>query len=137
MCRFAAYLGKKPITLARIIDKPSHSLINQSRKARIGTFGLNADGFGIAWYNQNIDPIPAIFKSIQPAWNDQNLRHITSKVESTCFIGHVRASTIGNVNTVNCHPFSFENFAFVHNGTINNSTQGNAITLARKVIKET
>lgn len=118
MCRFVAYLGKKNITLERIIVGPSHSLVKQSKKAIEGITALNADGFGIGWYEENIDNEPGLFKSIQPAWNDQNLKHIVNKIESTCFIGHVRASSIGHVNTLNCHPFSYKNILFAHNGTI-------------------
>lgn len=118
MCRFVAYLGKKPVVLNEIIDFPENSLINQSRRAREGNFGLNADGFGIGWYDHMIDDEPGIYKSIQPAWNDSNLKHIAAKVRSTCFLGHVRASTIGDVSTANSHPFYYNQFSFVHNGTI-------------------
>ena len=118
MCRFVAYLGINPIALARIIDYPSHSLIKQSRRAQLGKHNINADGFGIGWYNHNIDPTAGVFKSTQPAWNDQNLHHIVDKIQSTCFIGHIRASTVGNVDQLNCHPFSFDNLLFAHNGTI-------------------
>lgn len=120
MCRFVAYLGEKPIALARIIDFPTHSLIKQSRHALRAKHPVNADGFGVGWYNQSVDVTPAVFKSTQPAWNDQNLRHIVAKVQSNCFIGHIRASTVGNVDNLNCHPFSFDNLLFAHNGTIKN-----------------
>jgi len=118
MCRFVAYLGNRPVTLSEILDKPKNSLINQSRRARQGKLGLNADGFGIGWYDHSIDNEPALFKSIQPAWNDTNLNYLAAKIRSTCFIGHVRASTVGDVNTLNCHPFVNKDFLFAHNGTI-------------------
>jgi len=118
MCRFVAFLGKEPVILSDIIAAPENSLIRQSLEARLGHIALNADGFGIAWYDHSIDHAPGIFKSIQPAWNDFNLRHLASKVRSTCFLGHVRASTVGDVNTYNCHPFNDQQFSFVHNGTI-------------------
>ena len=118
MCRFVAYLSHQPIILDSIIEKPVNSLVDQSRQAREGTLGLNADGVGIAWYDHTIDALPGVYKSIQPAWNDQNLHHLASKIQSTCFLGHVRASTVGDVNLYNCHPFTHEQFSFVHNGTI-------------------
>lgn len=118
MCRFVAYLSQQPIILSSLVDKPVNSLVNQSRQAREAKLGLNADGVGIAWYNHAIDTLPGVYKSIQPAWNDQNLQHITSKIQSTCFLGHVRASTVGDVNLYNCHPFTHKQFSFVHNGTI-------------------
>jgi predicted glutamine amidotransferase len=118
MCRFVAYLGKRPALLKEVLDAPENSLIDQSKAARIGPSRLNADGFGIGWYQKNVEESPAIFKSILPAWNDQNLLSIASKVESNCFCGHVRASTIGGVNYENCHPFAFAQYMFVHNGSI-------------------
>jgi glutamine amidotransferase len=120
MCRFATYFGKEPIILDEILSKPVNSLINQSHQARKAKTGINADGFGLGWYSQQISPAPGLFRSIRPAWNDENLLHVASKIQSNCFIGHVRASTIGGVSNLNCHPFSFKNFLFVHNGQIKN-----------------
>lgn len=118
MCRFVAYLGLEPVVLDDILDKPENSLINQSRKARTGKLGLNADGFGIGWYNLNIANTAALYKSIQPAWNDHNLDSLATHIASHCFVGHVRASTVGDVNLYNCHPFSYKHYLFAHNGTI-------------------
>lgn len=35
-----------------------------------------------------------------------------------CLIGHGRAATVGKINRANAHPFSFDNVAGAHNGTI-------------------
>ena len=120
MCRFIAYLGKKPIIINQILGKTDNSLINQSRQAQESRHKVNADGVGMGWYNHAINEKPALFKSIQPAWNDHNLNYIASKIQSTCFIGHIRASTVGDVSFFNCHPFAFKQFLFAHNGTIIN-----------------
>ena len=42
--------------------------------------------FGLAWYEHAIDDIPGVFKSIRPAWNDNNLKSIAAKVKSKCFM---------------------------------------------------
>ncbi len=120
MCRFVGYLGTREIVLDELLEKPENSLIKQSHKAREGIHGINADGFGVAWYNFSIDNTPGVFKSTQPAWNDNNLTHISEKIKSSCFLAHIRASTVGDVSQNNCHPFSFEEYSFVHNGTIRN-----------------
>lgn len=119
MCRFAAYKGKERIVLNTLLSMSPNSLVSQSRLAKETKTGLNADGFGVGWYDQEIDGEPAVFRSIQPAWNDENLMNIASKVRSDCFLGHVRASTVGDVGIANCHPFSYKQFLFAHNGTIN------------------
>ena len=123
MCRFTAYLGHDPIILNDLLKKPDNSLIKQSYEAKNGKRGLNADGFGLAWYNFAIDQSPGVFKSILPAWNDKNLQHLSAKIQSPCFLAHVRASTVSGVHQNNCHPFIFEQYAMVHNGTIRNFKQ--------------
>jgi glutamine amidotransferase len=118
MCRLVAYLGTRPVTLQTIVQEPANSLIRQSRTAREGRLGLNADGFGLGWYDKSTRTYPGTFKSTQPAWNDENLKHMVGLIKTKCFVGHVRASTVGDVNVYNCHPFSYGDWCFVHNGTL-------------------
>ena len=118
MCRLIAYLGKEPMLLDEVISKPDNALIKQSKRAKLGEHRVNADGFGIGWYQHAISDHPAVFRSIQPAWNDSNLKELIKKVQSTCFFGQIRASTVGAVSTFNCHPFAYQQWLFAHNGDI-------------------
>ncbi len=52
--------------------RPAHSIIDQSLHAKLGGFTTNGDGFGIGWYGDGT--VPAVYKSVHPAWNDENLR---------------------------------------------------------------
>ena len=118
MCRFTAYFGNEVILLDKLLEHPINSLIKQSRESRELQRGVNADGFGLAWYSDDIeDDKPGIFKSIKPAWNDHNLMHLSQKIKSSRFLAHVRSATVGDVNN-NCHPFAFKEYSLVHNGTI-------------------
>jgi predicted glutamine amidotransferase len=117
MCRFIAYLGH-PLILDDVLYKPQNSLIKQSIHARENVEPLNGDGFGMSWYVHQIDNSPAIFKTIQPAWNDMNLKHLAPKIYSTCFLAHVRAASSGEVNLLNTHPFKHKHISFMHNGDI-------------------
>lgn len=118
MCRFIAYLGK-PLLLHDVLYKPKNSLIQQSIHAKeMVDEPLNGDGFGIGWYMHHIDSTPALFRSIQPAWNDVNLKYLAKKIMSTCFFAHVRAASAGNVEIDNCHPFHYRDYLFMHNGDI-------------------
>jgi len=116
MCRWLAYSGS-PILLEELLYKPEHSLIDQSRHARMGVETTNGDGFGVGWYDADIDA-PAVYHSIEPAWNDRNLREVASHVESPLFLAHIRASTGTAVQQTNCHPFRHENWLWVHNGLV-------------------
>ncbi len=118
MCRLVGYVGQEPLLLARLLEAPENSLIKQSRAAHRGDFSVNADGVGVAWYDHSVDDTPGLYKSIQPAWSNLNLRHLVHKIKSQCFIGHVRAATVGDVNVQNCHPFAYRQMAMAHNGSI-------------------
>src|SRR5215218_1148781 len=76
MCRWLAYSGS-PILLEELLYKPEHSLIDQSLHARLGVETTNGDGFGVGWYDANAYA-PAIFRSVEPAWNDRNLREVAA-----------------------------------------------------------
>ena len=117
MCRWLAYLGN-PIYLEDLIYKPEHSLIHQSLAARTSVTTTNGDGFGVGWYGSRVTP--GVYRSIQPAWNDRNLRNLAAQIESPLFLAHVRAATETAVQQSNCHPFQYGKWLFVHNGVIDN-----------------
>src|SRR5215208_5040210 len=103
MCRWLAYSGS-PILLEELLYKPEHSLIDQSLHSRLGVETTNGDGFGVGWYGSDTET-PAVFHSIEPAWNDRNLREVAGHVQSPLFLAHIRASTGTAVQQTNCHPF--------------------------------
>lgn len=115
MCRWLAYTGS-PIYLDELIIKPEHSLIDQSLEARCGETTTNGDGFGIGWYGER--EIPGVYKDIQPAWNDSNLKALSAQIQSRLFLAHIRAATGTAVQRTNCHPFQYDCWLFVHNGSI-------------------
>jgi len=117
MCRFTFYKGK-PLALSALLTEPEHSLIHQSSHARERDEPLNGDGFGVAWYTEGHEE-PALFRSVTPAWSNQNLRELARVTTSHCVLAHVRAATQGlQVGEPNCHPFRRARLAFMHNGDI-------------------
>jgi predicted glutamine amidotransferase len=116
MCRWLAYSGS-PILLEELLYKPEHSLIDQSLHARLGVDTTNGDGFGVGWYGPDTET-PAVFHSIEPAWNDRNLREVAGHVQSPLFLAHIRASTGTAVQQTNCHPFRHDRWLWVHNGLV-------------------
>ena len=115
MCRWLAYSGS-PICLEDLLVKPAHSLIDQSLHSRLGATTTNGDGFGVGWYGEGSGP--AVFKSIEPAWNDRNLRELAGHIRSGLVFAHIRASTGTPVQQTNCHPFRHGNWLWMHNGSI-------------------
>lgn len=118
MCRFVLYLGP-PITLDLLTTRPAFSIIHQSFKSRMRVEPLNGDGFGVAWYVPSISPEPAVFRSVQPAWNNMNLRDLARVTRSSAILAHVRAASAGTgVSETNCHPFAVGRLTFMHNGAV-------------------
>lgn len=117
MCRFLAYTGSSVI-LNDLLYRPEHSLINQSYHAEEMDEPLNGDGFGVGWYAKELNPEPALFKSVSPAWNNRNLKYLSPRIASSCVFAHVRAASVGDVTELNCHPFHYGNFLMMHNGGI-------------------
>jgi predicted glutamine amidotransferase len=116
MCRWLAYSGS-PVLLEELLYKPEHSLIDQSLHSRLGVETTNGDGFGLGWYAPDTET-PAVFHSIEPAWNDRNLREVAGHVHSPLFLAHIRASTGTAVQQTNCHPFRHDRWLWVHNGLV-------------------
>ncbi len=116
MCRWLAYSGE-PLRPAEVILNTEHSLVAQSLNSPLGNETVNGDGFGFGWYPTGEQGAkPALFHSTEPAWNDENLRELTSTIESPLFFSHVRAAAGPPIQQSNCHPFRYENWLFMHNG---------------------
>ncbi len=115
MCRWMAYSGE-PIRVEDVLLRPQHSLIDQSLHSQMGATTTNGDGFGIGWYGEG--PVPAVFKSVDPAWNDRNLREIAAQVRTRLLFAHIRASTGTPVQRSNCHPFRHDQWLWMHNGSV-------------------
>jgi len=130
MCRFVAYLGQA-IPLARVVSEPEHSLVVQSYRPIEMTSGVvNADGFGVGWYNRALDPTPCVYTNITPIWSDRNLPGLSKHIASDCIFANVRSATPGQaVDQSNCQPFVYQQFLFMHNGYIENFR----VTLMRRI----
>ena len=104
--------------MSELLTKPKHNLIDQSLHALSPRTPTNGDGFGLGWYDKQ--PMPGLFRSIRPAWNDNNLHDLAAHIESPLFLAHVRATSLATIQETNCHPYRYGNWLFVHNGQINN-----------------
>jgi predicted glutamine amidotransferase len=118
MCRLLLYLGQ-PIVLSKLLVEPANSLINQSVHCKSVDTPVNGDGFGMAWYAPEVSAEPGRFRSLLPAWSNNNLHRLASVVRSGAVLAHVRAASPGLASAeANCHPFTFRDLAFAHNGDV-------------------
>ncbi len=142
MCRFSIILSKNEnLSLKDIEDNlwfGSNSIFKQCYKDvyapnddnNIRNHKINLDGYGIGFYNHGI---PKTYKNIYPSWNDSNLRNMVSIINTNLVMAHIRAtnkcisfddektftSQINYpVHVYNCHPFTYKQWMFCHNGYI-------------------
>jgi len=115
MCRWLAYSGS-PLRIEDLLYRPKHSLIDQSLHSKLGAETTNGDGFGVGWYG--VGETPGVFRSIEPAWNDRNLRDLSRHIETPLLFAHIRAAIGSVVQQTNCHPFRYGRWLFMHNGFI-------------------
>jgi len=115
MCRFVSWIGEERY-LEDLVLAPEHSLIHQSKHALICKTPVNADGFGLAWYDNREEP--CVYKDTHPAWADPNLKQIAYQTKVKLFLAHVRASTGMAISRNNCHPFHVNTWSFMHNGQV-------------------
>jgi glutamine amidotransferase len=115
VCRWLAYSGSAVLIKELLLD-PQHSLIDQSLHARLGAETTNGDGFGIGWYG--VGDTPGVFHSVEPAWNDRNLRDLAGHIRSPLVLAHIRASSGSPVQQTNCHPFRHGRWLWMHNGVL-------------------
>lgn len=134
MCRLTVYKGR-PLFIGDVIISPDNSLLYQSRdaayhpgvvdKTHQRNILVNGDGFGVSWYGDDVNMGSCCFKFVTPAWSDTNLRNIGRHITSSLIFAHVRAAASGHnpfepmiVSNENCHPFTYNEFTFMHNGGI-------------------
>ncbi len=116
MCRWLAYTGS-PVLLDDLLYKPANSLVVQSLHSRLGAEATNGDGVGVGWYDEHA-PTPGVFRSIEPAWSDRNLRELAEHVRAGVILAHIRATSGSAVQQTNCHPFRHGRWLWMHNGLL-------------------
>lgn len=120
MCRHLVYLGQ-PVTLASLLLDPTHGLVRQAWAPRHQDVGrINADGFGVGWYDRARRPEPARYRTTRPMWTDHSFASLAGVVASGAVMAAVRAATPPSpIETSSNAPFTSGPWLFSHNGTVN------------------
>ena len=134
MCRFVAYLGP-PVTLEALLLAPEHSLLHQAWEPRHQHRGtVNADGFGVGWYDRSRRPEPARYRSARPMWADPSFASLAGLVASEAVLGAVRSATPPlPVEETGAPPFTAGPWLFAHNGAVDGFREGVGARLRRAV----
>lgn len=118
MCRHLAYLGPE-VTAAEMVLAPEHSLLEQTYlpTEMRGSGVVNADGFGIGWYDQH--GAVRRYRRTVPMWADGSLPDVAATIRTTALVAAARNGTPGMpVTETACAPFRHRRWLFSHNGVV-------------------
>ncbi len=109
MCRLLGYVARQPVIVERVLEDTLSALIDVSR--------LHADGWGMAWYDEQ--GLIQHAKTPEPAHSSIQFASLTTSIRADALIAHVRWATPGFALCMeNTHPFIYQQFAFAHNGAV-------------------
>jgi glutamine amidotransferase len=119
VCRHLGYLGP-PVDLAGLLLDPPHSLCHQAWDPHHLDVGrLNGDGWGVGWYDEQVGPEPARYRTVTPMWADQRFAGIARHIRAGHVVAAVRNATPGlPVEESGAAPFLAERYLFSHNGLV-------------------
>lgn len=134
MCRHLAYVGPS-VTIEKLVVKPEHSLLQQSFAPRYQTHGtINADGFGVGWYDRDKRLEPARYRTTRQIWADLSFASIAGLVSSNAVLAAVRSASPGMpIEETSTPPFTEGPWLFSHNGFVPGFRTGVGRELRRKV----
>ena len=108
MCRIFAFRSVLQSRVHRSLLDADNALLTRSQ--------FHPNGWGVAHY---LHGVPHIIKSTEAAFNDSLFKRISGIVSSQTVLAHIRNATQGDSHsTVNCHPFQYGHWSFIHNGNI-------------------
>jgi glutamine amidotransferase len=137
MCRHLAYLGPRR-SLASLLYEPPYSLERQSTHPRMQRHGVeNIDGWGVGWWDPDVRPEPARYRTALPMSSDGGFRSVAEVVHTGALVGAVRNATPGFpiVDTGNA-PFTVGRWLFSLNGFVATYHEGLGERLRRSASPE-
>ena len=80
---------------------------------------MNADGWGVGWWDRAVRPEPARYRTAAPMWTDRSVRSVAVVVQADAFMAAVRSATPSSpiVPTGNA-PFAAGRWLFSLNGFV-------------------
>lgn len=134
MCRLVAWMGE-PVDIDWLLYEQPQSLHRQSwapLEQRHGT--INADGWGVGWYDRSVRAEPARYRTTRPMWTDAGFRSMAGILRSECVLAAVRSATAPSpIDEVNTPPYTNGRWLFAHNGAVAGWHHGIGEALRRQV----
>jgi glutamine amidotransferase len=137
MCRHLGHLGP-PTTLQALLRDPPHSLERQAWLAQeMLRSSVNADGFGVGWWDPAVRPEPAVHRATVPIWADASFASWTGLVQAPAVVAALRSATPPSpVELSGNAPFAAGRHLFSLNGLVEGYREGVGARLRRQCSPE-
>ena len=137
MCRLIAYLGP-PVTLEALLVDPPHGLAHQAWAPERQVSGVvNADGFGVGWYQPAVRAEPGVHRTTKPLWADRSFASFAGIVAAPAVLAAVRGATApAPTEESGTPPFAEGPWLFAHNGSVDDFRDGVGARLRRTLSVE-
>lgn len=113
MCRLYGFRATEDSKVECTLVHAQNALMVQSREDLSGY--SHAHGWGVAIYE---DHAPRTEKVAWAAYHGEHFHRTAAAIFARTVLAHVRRATVGPANLDNTHPFTHEEIAFAHNGTV-------------------
>jgi glutamine amidotransferase len=133
MCRHLGHLG--PATsLQALLRDPPHALERQAWLAReMARSTVNADGFGVGWWDLSVRPEPAVHRATVPIWADASFASWAGLVHTTAVVAALRSATPPSPLELSGNaPFAAGPWLFSLNGIVEGYREGVGALLRRQ-----
>jgi glutamine amidotransferase len=133
MCRHLGHLGP-PTSLQALLRDPPHGLERQAWSAKEMTrSSVNADGFGVGWWDLAVRPEPAVHRSASPIWADASFASWAGLVRAPAVVAAIRSATPPSPLEVSGNaPFAAGGLLFSLNGLVEGHRDGVGALLRRQ-----
>lgn len=135
MCRHIALVARAPVALDRPLFGEGQSLERQTYAPAHQAVGrVNADGWGVGWWDRTIRPEPARYRTVTPMWADLRFREIAPLIRTSALVAAARNATTGApVEESGNAPFTDGPWLFSFNGYVEGFRHGIGTELRRAV----
>jgi gamma-glutamyl hercynylcysteine S-oxide hydrolase len=122
MCRHLGWLGTR-VSVSSLVLDPPQGLRVQSYAPRRQKHGLmNADGWGVGFFDGSEGAPPRRWRSSAPLWGDTSFDSIAPALHSHCVVAAVRSATVGMpIEPSATAPFTDGQWLLSHNGVVDRS----------------
>jgi glutamine amidotransferase len=119
MCRHLGWLGAR-VSVSSLVLDPLQGLRVQSYAPRRQKHGLmNADGWGVGFFDSSEGTTPRRWRSSAPLWGDTSFDSIAPALHSHCVVAAVRSATVGMpIEPSATAPFTDGKWLLSHNGVV-------------------